>query len=89
MKKRKIPMRKCIGCMESFQKRDLCRIVKNKEGEIKVDSTGKANGRGVYICKNIECYEKAIKSNRLKKALDAEIPKNIYEEVKAVIEKDE
>ena len=89
MKKKKIPMRKCIGCMESFQKRDLCRIVKNKEGDIKVDFTGKSNGRGIYICKNIACYEKAIKSNRLKKALDAEIPGNIYERIKTVIKKDE
>jgi hypothetical protein len=51
MKTRKIPLRKCIGCMESFPKKELCRIVKNKDNEIHFDATGKLNGRGTYICK--------------------------------------
>ena len=87
MKKRKIPMRKCIGCMESFPKKELCRIVKTKENEIFFDSTGKLNGRGTYICKNTECFNKAIKSKRLLKALETEMPEDVLEAIKDEIEK--
>lgn len=87
MKARKIPMRKCIGCMESFSKKELCRIVKTKENEIFFDQTGKLNGRGTYICKNIDCFNKAIKSKRLSKSLETEIPEEVYEAIKAEIEK--
>jgi predicted RNA-binding protein YlxR (DUF448 family) len=87
MKKRKISMRKCIGCMESFPKKELCRIVKTKENEIFFDSTGKLNGRGTYICKNTECFNKAIKSKRLLKALETEIPEDVLEAIKDEIEK--
>jgi uncharacterized protein len=89
MKTKKIPMRKCIGCMESFPKKELCRIVKNKENEVKLDLTGKVNGRGIYICKNADCFEKAIKTKRLAKSLEMEIPENIYEEIKQEISKHE
>ena len=89
MKTRKIPMRKCIGCMESFPKKELCRIVKNKEDEIHFDATGKLNGRGTYICKKAECFEKAMKSKRLSKSLEAEIPDEVYEAIKAEISKNE
>ena len=87
MKARKIPMRKCIGCMESFPKKELCRIVKTKEDEILFDSIGKLNGRGTYICKNIECFDKAIKTKRLSKSLESEIPVEVYEAIKKEIEK--
>lgn len=89
MKARKIPMRKCIGCMESFPKKELCRIVKNKDNEIHFDATGKLNGRGTYICKKAECFEKAIKSKRLSKSLETEIPEDVYEAIKAAITKNE
>ncbi|MDD4779566.1 MAG: YlxR family protein [Tissierellia bacterium] len=89
MKTRKIPMRKCIGCMESFPKKELVRIVKNKENEIKLDLTGKQNGRGTYICRKTECFENAIKSKRLSKSLETEIPEEIYEEIKSEISKNE
>ena len=89
MKTRKIPMRKCIGCMESFPKKELVRVVKNKENEIKLDLTGKLNGRGTYICKKSECFEKAIKSKRLAKSIEMEIPEEVYEEIKAEICKNE
>lgn len=85
MKTRKIPMRRCIGCMESFPKKELVRIVKNKENEIKLDLTGKQNGRGTYICRKSECFEKAIKSKRLSNSLESEIPDNVYEEIKLEI----
>ncbi len=89
MKTRKIPMRKCIGCMESFPKKQLCRIVKNKDNEIHFDATGKLNGRGTYICKKSECFEKAIKAKRLTKALEADISEDIYEAIRAEIKKNE
>lgn len=89
MKTRKVPMRKCIGCMESFPKKELYRIVKNKDNEIKLDLTGKLNGRGTYICKNAECFEKAIKTKRLSKSLETEIPESVYEEIKAEFSKNE
>ena len=60
-----IPNRTCIGCSEIKPKKELIRIVKNKEGSIFVDKTSKANGRGAYLCDNIECLEKAIKTKRL------------------------
>ena len=89
MKTRKIPLRKCIGCMESFPKKELCRIVKNKDNEIHFDATGKLNGRGTYICKKTECLEKAVKSKRLSKSLEAEIPEEKYEAIRAEITKNE
>lgn len=98
MKQRKIPMRKCIGCQESFPKNSLCRIVKtkissddtemkeNKEKEIvKFDASGKLNGRGAYICKNMDCFEKAIKTKRLSRTLEINIPSEIYDEIKSEI----
>ena len=59
---KKIVQRTCIGCMEEKEKKSLIRIVKQNDGKIFIDKTGKANGRGAYICNNIECLEKAIKS---------------------------
>ena len=89
MKAKKIPMRKCIGCMESFPKKELCRIVKTKEDAIYFDASGKLNGRGTYICKKTGCFEKAMKSKRLSKSLEAEIPEEVYEAIKLEIEKNE
>ena len=60
-----LPQRTCIGCNSIKAKKDLIRIVKNKEGQIYIDKTGKANGRGAYLCDNVECLEKAIKSKKL------------------------
>lgn len=81
MKVKKIPLRKCLGCSEGKPKRELIRIVKNKDGDIFVDLTGKANGRGAYICKSSNCLEKAIKTKRLNKALEVEIPDKIYDDL--------
>ena len=79
------PQRTCMGCNEKKDKKELIRIVKNKENEILVDKTGKQEGRGAYICKNIECLEKVIKSKRLEKVLDAKISQEIYENIRGVI----
>lgn len=81
MKTKKVPLRKCLGCSEGKPKRELIRIVKNKDGDIFVDLTGKANGRGAYLCKDSECLEKAQKSKRLNKALEVEIPDKVYEDL--------
>lgn len=79
MKTRKPPIRQCLGCREHLEKRQLIRVVKNKEGEVSLDFTGKASGRGAYVCKNIECLKKAIKSKAISRALDAQIPDEIYD----------
>ncbi|MBU5669073.1 YlxR family protein [Peptoniphilus sp. MSJ-1] len=78
---RKIPMRTCIGCREQKPKKDLIRVVKNKEDEIFIDKTGKANGRGAYICNDKNCLEKAVKSKALNRAFSTEISKETYEEL--------
>ena len=77
-----IPNRTCIGCNEIKPKKELIRIVKNKEGNIFVDKTGKANGRGAYLCDNIECLEKAIKTKRLERTFETAIDGKIYEDLR-------
>ena len=62
---KKLPQRTCIGCNEKKDKKELIRIVVNKENEIKVDKTGKQDGRGTYICNNINCLEKAMKAKNV------------------------
>ena len=88
MKQRKTPMRLCLGCNVSKDKRELIRVVKNKEGEIFIDKTGKANGRGAYICNSADCLEKAIKAKRLSRAFSAEIPAGIYDKLREEIKND-
>lgn len=79
------PQRTCIGCNTKKDKNDLIRIVKNKQGEINVDKTGKQEGRGAYICDSIECLEKAKKSKRLNKFFETNIADDIYENLRGVI----
>ena len=83
---KELPKRTCIGCNEIKIKKELIRIVKNKENQIFVDKTGKANGRGAYICNNIECLEKAKKSKRLEKTFEMKIEDSIYEDLKGEID---
>lgn len=79
MKQKKIPMRMCLGCNEMKDKRELLRVVKSTEGEVSLDFSGKKNGRGAYICKNIACFQKARKARRFEKAFSCRIEENIYE----------
>ena len=79
------PQRTCMGCNEKKDKKDLIRIVKNKQNEINIDKTGKLQGRGAYICDNIECLEKAIKSKRIDKLFEQKIPEEIYEKLRGVM----
>lgn len=76
---KKIPMRMCVGCGERKQKRELVRVVKNKEGVISLDLTGKAAGRGAYVCKSIDCLEKCKKQRKLNRAFSCEIPNEVYD----------
>lgn len=82
---KKIPQRTCIGCKVKKDKKDLIRIVKNKEGEINIDKTGKMQGRGAYICDDINCLEKTIKSKTLERIFEISIQKEIYEKLRGVI----
>ena len=82
---KKIPQRTCIGCNQAKNKNELIRIVKNNNSDIFVDLTGKANGRGAYICNNVECLEKAIKSKRLEKCFETQISEEIYNNLRGVI----
>ena len=87
MKVRKIPYRTCSVTGEKLEKKDLLRIVRNKEGEVFVDLTGKKNGRGAYIKKDINVLNEARKRKSLDRKLECTIPDSIYEEIEKIIEK--
>lgn len=87
MKERKVPLRTCVVTRKKLEKKDLLRIVKNNEGEVFVDETGKANGRGAYIKKDIETLEKAIKTKALDRHLETTISDEVYEEIRKIIER--
>lgn len=80
-----IPQRTCIGCNVKKDKKELIRIVKDNQNNISIDKTGKANGRGAYICDNIECLEKAIKNKRIEKSFQMSIDESVYESLRGVI----
>ncbi len=79
------PQRTCMGCNEKKDKKQFIRIVKNKENEIKIDRTGKLEGRGAYLCDDVKCLEKLMKSKRLEKVFDSKISDEIYENLRGVI----
>lgn len=79
MKLKKVPMRSCVVTKEKYEKRELLRIVRTPEGEIQIDTTGKLNGRGAYLKKDIEVINKAEKTKILERVLEIEIPESIYE----------
>ncbi len=76
---KKIPTRKCVGCGEMKEKRDMIRVIKTPEGEIALDRTLKANGRGAYICNDAECFKKAVKNKGLERSLKSPIPQDVRE----------
>ena len=80
-----IPQRTCMGCLEKRDKSELIRIVKNQKEQIYVDLSGKAEGRGLYLCKNINCLEKLIKNNNIEKKFRIKRPDDIYENIRGVI----
>ncbi len=76
---RKIPLRKCTGCGEMKTKKELVRVVRNNEGEVSLDLTGRKPGRGAYVCHNADCLKKARKARRFERAFSCQIPDTVYE----------
>ena len=85
MKQKKIPLRSCVITKEKLPKQELVRVVKNKEGDVFVDITSKANGRGVYLKKDKEVFEKAQKNNVLCRHLKVDIDEKIYNDLKELL----
>lgn len=83
---KKIPLRKCLATNEILPKKELVRIVKNNQGEVFVDLTSKANGRGAYLKKDKEAIDKAIKTKCLERALETKIPDEVYQELYGLID---
>lgn len=82
---KKVPERSCVITREKYAKKDLLRVVRDKEGNVTVDQTGKANGRGAYLKKNVEVIEKARKTKTLERILEVTIPDSIYDEMLEII----
>ncbi len=83
--KKKIPLRQCVGCSERKPKGELLRVVRTPEGEIVLDKTGRKNGRGVYLCSSVKCFNKARKNGRLSTHLETEIPEEIFDSLEKEI----
>lgn len=79
VKNKKTPMRMCAGCREMKPKQELIRVIRTPEGTVRVDTTGKASGRGVYVCKNEECLKKSIRSKALSRALEVPVGEEVLE----------
>jgi uncharacterized protein len=86
VKAKKIPMRKCVGCNEQKPKKELIRVVRNKEEEVFIDVTGKANGRGAYVCPDARCLAKAMKRDSLSRALQIKIGDELYRSLQDELE---
>ena len=82
MKTRKIPLRMCLGCNQRKPKQELIRVVRDGEGNVNVDYTGKMNGRGAYLCKRTECFKKSIKSNALSRILGVPVGEDILNKLR-------
>ncbi|MGN1388113.1 MAG: RNase P modulator RnpM [Bulleidia sp.] len=82
---KKIPMRRCVATGEQLPKKELLRIVRTPEGTLAVDATGKANGRGAYLKKDLEAVEKAKKNGSLARALEVKIPDEFWDTIRAAI----
>ena len=78
---KKIPMRQCIGCQEMKSKKEMIRVLKTTEDEIVLDTTGKKNGRGAYVCRNAACVEKCRKSKVLSRTFDCTVDDSVFEEL--------
>lgn len=83
---KKIPMRKCVGCQEMKNKKEMIRVLRVSENEFVLDTTGKKNGRGAYLCFSKECLEKAIKNKGLERSFKQSIPDEVYQTLKEELE---
>ena len=79
MKPRKIPMRRCVGCREMKEKKELIRVVRSPEGEVSLDPGGKKSGRGAYVCRSTDCLKRAIKPKQLERQLEVTLPPETVE----------
>ena len=75
---KKMPVRRCVGCQEMKNKKEMIRVIRTPEGELELDATGKKNGRGAYLCPSRECLEKAVKSKGLERSFKQAIPPEVY-----------
>lgn len=87
MKNRRIPLRTCVVTKVQFPKNELLRVVRDNEGNVSVDETGRMNGRGAYLKKDIEVLEKARKTKILENRLECKIEDSVYDKIKEIIEK--
>ena len=78
---KKVPLRRCCGCMEMKPKQELVRVVKSNTGDVALDLTGKAPGRGAYVCRSRECFEKARKARRFEREISVKIPDEVYSQM--------
>ena len=85
---KKLPLRLCTGCGEMKPKKELIRVVKPKEGDITLDLTGRANGRGAYICRELSCLQAARKARRFEKAFSCKIPDDVYDRMEEALRND-
>ena len=83
---KKVPMRKCVGCGEMKSKKEMMRVLKTAENEIVLDTTGRKNGRGAYLCFCKECLQNAAKNRGLERSLKMAIPKDVYESLEREFE---
>lgn len=88
IKKRKIPMRVCIGCQQKMAKKELIRVVRTPDGEVVLDSTGKKSGRGAYLCRKQDCFKKAIKGKRLEKNLQMPVDEGLLNDLAELLVND-
>ena len=86
---KKQPLRQCTGCGEMKPKSELLRVVRSPEGNVSLDRSGKLNGRGAYICNNVECYKKAVKARRFEKAFSMQIPEAVVTQIAKELGQDE
>ena len=86
VKPKKIPTRMCVGCRE--EKRELLRVVHTPDGTVFLDRTGKANGRGAYVCKSAQCLQKAVKTSQLERALSCPISQEVFESLQKAMAED-
>lgn len=86
MEAKKVPMRKCLGCMQSFPKKELVRVVRTPENEVIIDLTGKKSGRGAYVCRDKACLKKAIKAKRIQSNLEVQVSEELIEALSKELE---
>ena len=88
MQARKIPLRRCLGCGESFPKKELIRVIRDPSGVVSLDFTGKKSGRGAYVCHSAACFKKARKANRFAAALEVEIHTDVLDALEEEISRE-